>query len=144
MPYYVKVTKEVRDALLSPDVSVTKAKDGNYILYQTALADVKGVTLSERVAYVGGVLLTQLQAKREMSGEICGKCHTPKAYGGSDEPEGMGGIPSAGATDEDNDKVTDSPEESEAAGNSEEDGAADNPEEGEMIDNPEESEVDDE
>lgn len=115
MPYYVKVTKEVRDALLPPEVSVTKAKDGNYILYQTALAGVKGATLSERVAYVGGVLLTQLQAKQEMNGEICGKCHTPKAYGGSDEPEGVGGIPSAGATDEASDKVSDNQEESEVS-----------------------------
>lgn len=125
MPYYVKVTKEVRDALLPPEVSVTKAKDGNYILYQTALAGVKGATLSERVAYVGGVLLTQLQTKQEMSGEVCGKCHTPKAYGGSDEPEGMGAVPSAGATDEDSDKVS---------GNQEEDKATDNPEESEVSD----------
>lgn len=97
--------------MLPPEVSVTKAKDGNYILYQTALAGVKGATLSERVAYVGGVLLTQLQAKQEMSGEICGKCHTPKAYGGSDEPEAMGGVPSAGVTDE----MSDNPEESEVS-----------------------------
>lgn len=88
MPYYVKVTKEVREALLPADVSVVKAKDGNYILYQSALANVEGKTLSDRVKYVGGALLTALQAKQEVSGEICEACHTPKAYGGSDESEG--------------------------------------------------------
>lgn len=101
--------------MLPPEVSVTKANDGNCILYQTALAGVKGATLSERVAYVGGVLLTQLQAKQEMSGEICGKCHTPKAYGGSDEPEAMGDIPSADVSNEESDKAGDNPEESEVS-----------------------------
>ena len=80
MPYYVKITKQVREVLLPSNLSVTRSFDGNYIVYQSALADVKGDTLMERVEHVGGALLTTMEAKQEMAGEISKECHTPEEY----------------------------------------------------------------
>lgn len=84
MPYYVKVTKKVREAILPAYIVVRRTFDGNYLVYQSALEKVEGNTLSERCENVGGALLTPLEAKQELAGTSCKSCHTPEAYGGDD------------------------------------------------------------
>lgn len=87
MPYYVKVTKKVREAILPAYLVVQKTFDGNYLLFQSALEKVGGNTLSERCERIGGALLTPLEAKAEIKGASCLPCHTPKEYGGEDAEE---------------------------------------------------------
>lgn len=87
MPYYVKVTKKVREAILPAYLVVQKTFDGNYLLFQSALEKVEGNTLSERCERIGGALLTPLEAKAEIKGASCLPCHTPKEYGGEDTEE---------------------------------------------------------
>lgn len=87
MPYYVKVTKKVREAILPAYLVVQKTFDGNYLLFQSALEKVEGNTLSERCKRIGGALLTPLEAKAEIKGTSCLPCHTPKGYGGEDTEE---------------------------------------------------------
>lgn len=87
MPYYVKVTKKVREAILPAYLVVQKTFDGNYLLFQSALEKVEGNTLSERCERIGGALLTPLEAKAEIKGTSCLPCHTPKEYGGEDTEE---------------------------------------------------------
>lgn len=89
MPYYVKVTKKVREAILPAYLVVQKTFDGNYLLFQSALEKVEGNTLSERCERIGGALLTPLEAKAEIKGASCLPCHTPKEYGGEDTEENM-------------------------------------------------------
>ena len=84
MPYYVKVTKKVREAILPAYLVVRRTFDGNFLIYQSALERVEGNTLRERCDNVGGALLTPLEAKGEIAGTICKPCYTPKAYGGDD------------------------------------------------------------
>lgn len=84
MPYYVKITKKVREAILPAYIVVRRTFDGNYLVYQSALERVEGNTLSERCENVGGALLTPLEAKQEIAGTSCKSCHTPEAYGGND------------------------------------------------------------
>lgn len=105
MPYYVKVTKQVRDAILPADISVKKTFDGNYLVFQSALSGVDGATLSDRAAKVGGSLLTVLEAKQEVDGEICKECYTPEEYAGKAEVE-TDGIGSANDAEEER-KVSD-------------------------------------
>ena len=85
MPYYVKITKKVRDAILPAYLVLRRTFDGNFLIYQSALERVEGNTLRERCDKVGGVLLTPLEAKEEIAGTICKTCYTPAAYGGDDE-----------------------------------------------------------
>lgn len=87
MPYYVKVTPEVRNKILPDYTKKPKAKDGNYLLFQSDLIGIKGNTLSERVANVGGALLTPAECKAERDGTVDSPAHcfTPAEYGGEDE-----------------------------------------------------------
>ena len=85
MPYYVKVTKKVREALLPAYLVVQRTFDGNYLLFQSALSRVEGNTLSERCAAVGGSLITPLEVAGEINGTSCASCYTPKEYGGDEE-----------------------------------------------------------
>lgn len=85
MPYYVKVTKKVREALLPAYLVVQKTFDGNYLLFQSALSKVEGNTLSERCAAVGGSLITPLDVAGEVNGTSCASCYTPKEYGGDED-----------------------------------------------------------
>lgn len=85
MPYYVKVTKKVREALLPAYLVVQRTFDGNYLLFQSALSRVEGNTLSERCATVGGSLITPLEVAGEINGTSCASCYTPKEYGGDEE-----------------------------------------------------------
>lgn len=93
MPYYVKVTKKVREALLPAYLVVQRTFDGNYLLFQSALSRVEGNTLSERCAAVGGSLITPLEVAGEINGTSCASCYTPKEYGGDEEKKTMGSLP---------------------------------------------------
>lgn len=85
MPYYVKVTKKVREALLPAYLVVQRTFDGNYLLFQSALSKVEGNTLSERCAAVGGSLITPLEVAGEVNGTSCASCYTPKEYVGDED-----------------------------------------------------------
>lgn len=87
MPYYVKVTKKVREALLPAYLVVQRTFDGNYLLFQSALSKVEGNTLSERCAAVGGSLITPLEVAGEVNGTSCTSCYTPKEYGGDEDED---------------------------------------------------------
>lgn len=87
MPYYVKVTKKVREALLPAYLVVRRTFDGNYLLFQSALSKVEGNTLSERCAAVGGSLITPLEVAGEVNGTSCASCYTPKEYGGDEDED---------------------------------------------------------
>lgn len=87
MPYYVKVTKKVREALLPAYLVVQRTFDGNYLLFQSALSKVEGNTLSERCAAVGGSLITPLEVAGEVTGTSCASCYTPKEYGGDEDED---------------------------------------------------------
>lgn len=87
MPYYVKVTKKVREALLPAYLVVQRTFDGNYLLFQSALSKVEGNTLSERCAAVGGSLITPLDVVGEVNGTSCASCYTPKEYGGDEDED---------------------------------------------------------
>lgn len=87
MPYYVKVTKKVREALLPAYLVVQRTFDGNYLLFQSALSKVEGNTLSERCAAVGGSLITPLEVTGEVNGTSCASCYTPKEYGGDEDED---------------------------------------------------------
>lgn len=85
MPYYIKVTKKVREALLPAYLVVQRTFDGNYLLFQSALSKVEGNTLSERCAAVGGSLITPLDVAGEVNGTSSAPCYTPKEYGGDED-----------------------------------------------------------
>lgn len=89
MPYYVKVTPEVKSQILPDNVKKPMAKDGNYLLFQNDLIGIKGNTLQERVSNVGGALLTPAERKAEGDGtvEFPAHCYTPKEYGGTEDGE---------------------------------------------------------
>ena len=67
MAFYIKVTKEVADAL---DLTAIRNKtaDGNVLLWQADVAGFPGDTVFERAVEVGGVCLTPQQAKAEIDG----------------------------------------------------------------------------
>ena len=121
MPYYVKVTKKVREAILPAYLVVQKTFDGNYLLFQSALEKVEGNTLSERCKRIGGALLAPLEAKAEIKGTSCLPCHTPKEYGGEDTEENTApGIDTGiGAGSESTDAGTEEPDSPSGAGDSE-------------------------
>lgn len=85
MPYYVKVTKKVREALLPAYLVVQRTFDGNYLLFQSVLSKVEGNTLSERCVAVGGSLITPLDVAGEVNGTSRASCYTPKEYGGDED-----------------------------------------------------------
>lgn len=88
MPYYVKVKPEVRARILPSHITGTKAKDGNIILFQSDLIGVDGATLSDRVAAIGGALLTPKEAKQEIDGtKTPAYCYDPEAKQKEDTPK---------------------------------------------------------
>ena len=91
MPYYVKVTPQVRNKILPDYTKKPKSKDGNYLLFQSDLIGIKGNTLSERVANVGGALLTPAECKAERDGTVDSPAHcfTPAEYGGDSQSESV-------------------------------------------------------
>lgn len=124
MPYYVKVTKKVREAILPAYLVVQKTFDGNYLLFQSALEKVEGNTLSERCERIGGALLTPLEAKAEIKGTSCLPCHTPKEYGGEDTEENAApgvdiGIDAGGGSTDTGTEETDTAKDTEIVTNKE-------------------------
>lgn len=63
----IKVTTKVAKIFANLALR-NKTKDGNYIIWMTDIDSVPGVTLADRVNYVGGVLLTPMEAKAERRG----------------------------------------------------------------------------
>lgn len=63
----VKVTTKV--AKLFANLALrNKTKDGNYIIWMTDIDSVPGLTLDDRINYVGGAKLTPMEAKAERNG----------------------------------------------------------------------------
>ena len=63
----VKVTTKV--AKLFANLALrNKTKDGNYIIWMTDIDSVPGLTLDDRISYVGGAKLTPMDAKAERNG----------------------------------------------------------------------------
>lgn len=63
----IKVTTKV--AKLFANLALrNKTKDGNYIIWMTDINSVPGLTLADRVSYVGGALLSPMEAKAERNG----------------------------------------------------------------------------
>lgn len=119
MKYYVKVTKQVAETIIKSGVPLTMTSDGNCLLYQSELNDVKGVNLNERAANVGGSLVVESDALAEIKGttDTPASCYTPVEFGGDGDTQdnsnissGGGGNPSSGNTGNEN---TDTKEESE-------------------------------
>lgn len=97
MAFYIKVTKEVSDALGLTAIRNTTA-DGNVLLWQADVAHFTGDTIFDRAAVVGGVCLTPQQAKAEIEGvENPVQVNTPDKYkpvmsAGSADTKKEGGI----------------------------------------------------
>lgn len=84
MKYYVKVTKQVAEAIIRSGVPLTMTSDGNCLLYQSELNGVDGVDLNERAANVGGSLVAEGDALAEIKGttDAPASCYTPVEYSG--------------------------------------------------------------
>lgn len=67
MAFYIKVTKQVADALKLTAIR-SKTADGNVLLWQADIAGIPGDTVFERTAEVGGVCLSPQDAKTEIEG----------------------------------------------------------------------------
>lgn len=63
----IKVTTKV--ARMFANLALrNKTKDGNYIIWMTDIDSVPGLTLDDRISYVGGAKLTPMEAKAERNG----------------------------------------------------------------------------
>lgn len=67
MAFYIKVTKQVADALKLTAIR-NKTADGNVLLWQADIAGITGDTVFDRAAEVGGVCLSPQAAKMEIEG----------------------------------------------------------------------------
>ncbi|TCO86218.1 hypothetical protein EV202_1438 [Bacteroides heparinolyticus] len=87
MAFYIKVTKDVADALRLTGIR-NRTADGNILLWQADIAAVPGETVFERAEHVGGVALLPQQAKAEIEGtETPVSVTTPEEYKpASEEP----------------------------------------------------------
>lgn len=114
MKYYVKVTKQVAETIIKSGVPLTMTSDGNCLLYQSELNDVKGVNLTERAANVGGALVPETNALAEIKGttDSPASCYTPVAYGGEDDTRRDDNI-GVNGSDTSNAETADTKEESE-------------------------------
>ena len=119
MKYYVKVTKQVAETIIKSGVPLTMTSDGNCLLYQSELNDVKGVNLNERAANVGGSLVVESDALAEIKGttDTPASCYTPVAFGGDGDTQDNGNISSGGggnpSSENTGNENTDTKEESE-------------------------------
>lgn len=99
MAFYIKVTKEVADALKLTAIRNTTA-DGHVLLWQADVAAMKGETIFDRAAAVGGVCLSPQQAKAEIEGvETPVQVTTPDEYKSVLTPEDDS-VNQEGGTDE--------------------------------------------
>ena len=119
MKYYVKVTKQVAETIIKSGVPLTMTSDGNCLLYQSELNDVKGVNLNERAANVGGSLVVESDALAEIKGttDTPASCYTPVEFGGDGDTQDNGNISSGGvgnpSSENTGNENTDTKEESE-------------------------------
>lgn len=67
MAYYIKVTKQVADKMQLTSIR-NKTADGNYLLWQADIAGIPGKTVQDRAKAIGGVCLTAVEAKKEITG----------------------------------------------------------------------------
>lgn len=114
MKYYVKVTKQVAEAIIRSVVPLTMTSDGNCLLYQSELNGVDGVNLNERAANVGGSLVAESDALAEIKGttDTPAYCYTPVEFGGEGDTRSNDYIGSGGG-DNPSSENTDTKEESE-------------------------------
>lgn len=114
MKYYVKVTKQVAEAIIRSGVPLTMTSDENCLLYQSELNGVDGVNLNERAANVGGSLVPETNALAEIKGttDSPASCYTPAAYGGEGNTRRDDNI-SADGSDTPSAETSDTKEESE-------------------------------
>lgn len=98
MKYYVKVTKQVAEAIIRSGVPLTMTSDGNCLLYQSELNGVDGVNLNERAANVGGSLVAESDALAEIKGttDTPAYCYTPVEFGGDGDTRNNDYIGSGG------------------------------------------------
>lgn len=87
MAKYIKVTKEVSDFLGNSEARV-KTADGAVLRWQADLNNIPGITLEERAANVGGVVLTPFEAAQERDGTSTPRqVFTPDEYATEDKTE---------------------------------------------------------
>lgn len=80
MAFYIKVTKDVADALRLTGIR-NRTADGNILLWQADIAAVPGETVFKRAEHVGGVALLPQQAKAEIEGtDNPASVTTPEEY----------------------------------------------------------------
>lgn len=80
MAFYVKVTKEVADALGLTSIR-NKTADGAVLLWQADLNSIEGDTIFDRAQKVGGVAISPQQARCETDGvEVPVEVFTPDEY----------------------------------------------------------------
>lgn len=80
MALYIKVTKEVSDKLGLTAIR-NKTADGNMLLWQADLNRIEGDTIFERAERIGGMAITDQEAKAETEGtENPAKVYTPDEY----------------------------------------------------------------
>lgn len=119
MKYYVKVTKQVAETIIKSGVPLTMTSDGNCLLYQSELNGVKGVTINERAANVGGSLVVESDALAEIKGttDTPASCYTPVEFGGDGDIRDNDNISSGGSDNPSSENTgnenTDTKEESE-------------------------------
>lgn len=116
MKYYVKVTKQVAEAIIKSGVPLTMTSDGNCLLYQSELNGVDGVNLNERAANVGGSLIAESDALAEINGttDTSAYCYTPVEFGGDGDTRNNDYIGSGGGNSS-SENNTDTKEESEVS-----------------------------
>ncbi len=69
MAYYIKAKKEVAEKYHQLSL-INQTADGCYLLWQSDLATVKGDTIFERAANIGGIALTPEEAREETLGTV--------------------------------------------------------------------------
>lgn len=85
MAFYIKVTKNVADALKLTAIR-NKTADGNVLLWQADIAGITGDTVFEGAAEVGGVCLSPQAAKTEIEGtDNPVQVSTPEQYMNKEE-----------------------------------------------------------
>lgn len=85
MAYYIKVTKQVHQAM-NVNGRRNKTADRNILLWQSDMIPVPGFTLDDKVKYVGGAKLSPQEAKAETDGtDNPAYVYTPEVYGGEEE-----------------------------------------------------------
>lgn len=87
MAFYIKVTREVADAL-GVTALRNQTADGCVLCWQADLDRIPGATIADRTQAVGGALLSGQQAKAETDGKVetPASVFTPERYKTTSEP----------------------------------------------------------